>query len=103
MSSKLDKSLEEITGSRGRGGQGRSRRTGKPAAQVVGGVAKNKAAPRGPRASAAAAPVAAPLQTRGDSKIIVSNLVRHCQNQLIRCIANGHKPDDVNEQQIKVR
>jgi len=70
MSSKLDKSLDEITGGRRNNPRG-SRRGGKPAV-VAGGVSK-KTATR--PAKAAARPAAPAVQTRGDSKIIVSNLV----------------------------
>ncbi|KAF4554805.1 RNA recognition motif-containing protein 12 [Elsinoe fawcettii] len=87
MSSKLDQSLDEITGGR-RSARPNQRRARKSAtAAPVGGVGKKtatkplKATPTGPKAAGKAA---ATLPARGPSKIIVSNL-----------------PDDVNEQQIK--
>jgi THO complex subunit 4 len=79
MSSKLDQSLEEIAGTR-RNDTRRPRRGDKPRVST-GGVTKNTAAPknagRQPRAAtAAAAIVGAALPATGESKIIVSNLVR---------------------------
>jgi hypothetical protein len=74
---KLDQSLDQIMKDAGstRGGRagrrrGGARRAHKAVAAPVGGIAK---APRGPKAPAkTAAPV-----VRRDSKIVVSNLVRH--------------------------
>lgn len=85
MSGKLDQSLDDIvktqrTNRRGRNGGRRSGPGGaaRPAAAApVGGVAKSARAPRGPRAPAAKpAPV---VPASGDSKIIVSGLVRRLQ------------------------
>jgi len=82
MSSKLDQSLEEIAGTRRGGGARRGgRRGGKPAAPVAGGVTK-RTVTRAPKP--ATQTVTPALPSRGESKIIVSNL-----------------PEDVNEQQIK--
>lgn len=101
MSSKLDQSLDEITGGR-RTDARRSRRGGRAPAPVVGGVTKKTAAKATkPAGRVAAAPA---LQTRGDSKIIVSNLVR--PSSVVHRVAKpliSFQPDDVNEQQIKVR
>ncbi|GAB7346289.1 hypothetical protein MBLNU457_5012t2 [Dothideomycetes sp. NU457] len=83
MSSNLDKSLDEVIGAN-RGP--RRQRRGGPKPAVVGGVQKKTAQKpaKGPKAAPQKATVAAPVPTKGDSKIIVSNL-----------------PDDVTEQQIK--
>jgi len=73
MASKLDKSLDEIAGAQ-RNNARRVRRGGKPAV-VAGGVTKRNAT-RPARAGAAAKAPAVPVsQQKGDSKIIVSNLV----------------------------
>jgi hypothetical protein len=79
--SRLDQSLESIISSRkqstrkGRGGR-RSDAGGRPAATAapVGGVKKSTKQNKQPKA-AAAAPAAAPS---GESKIMISNLVRAC-------------------------
>ncbi|KAF2152530.1 RNA-binding domain-containing protein [Myriangium duriaei CBS 260.36] len=82
MASKLDQSLDEIAGARRSGPRAR-RSTRKPNAAPAGGVAKKPAAkPAKPTKPAATSTPSLP--TRGESKIIVSNL-----------------PDDVDEQQIK--
>lgn len=74
MSSNLDKSLDEVIGANRT--QRRQRRGG-PKPAVVGGVQKKTAQKpaKGPKAAPQKAAVAAPLPTKGDSKIIVSNLV----------------------------
>lgn len=72
MSSNLDKSLDEITGGRRGGRQGRSRRGGKSAVQVAGGVTKRTAV-KASKPATQTAPTGP--QPRGESKIIVSNLV----------------------------
>lgn len=70
--SKLDQSLDEIAGSRR--GNNRRQRTNKPRVST-GGVTKSTAQkPAKPTKASAPAPRAA--QPTGESKIIVSNLVR---------------------------
>ena len=74
MSGKLDQSLDEILSTKPTGGRRSTRKTARPAAPApVGGVKKNTKPVRG----AAAKPSSgkAPRPT-GESKIIVSNLVR---------------------------
>lgn len=104
MSGKLDQSLDEILSTKRTpaGGRRSTRKTARPAAPApVGGVKKNTKPARG----AAAKPSSgkAPRLT-GESKIIVSNLVRTsplaAPNKLI---ANAFsQPKDVSESQIKV-
>jgi len=74
MSANLDKSLDDIVGSN-RGPRRQRRGGAKPA--VVGGIQKQTAQrpAKGSKAAPQKAAVAVPLQTKGDSKIIVSNLV----------------------------
>ena len=74
MSSKLDKSLDEIAGAQ-RNNARRVRRGGKPAA-VAGGVTKRTTTKPARAPGGAKAPAIPVSQQRGDSKIIVSNLVR---------------------------
>ena len=74
MSSNLDKSLDEVIGSKG---NPRRQRRGGPKPAVVGGITKKTAQrpAKGTKAAPQKAAIAAPAQTKGDSKIIVSNLV----------------------------
>lgn len=74
MSSNLDKSLDEVIGSN-RNSRRQRRGGAKPA--VVGGITKKTAQrpAKGAKAAPQKAAVTAPVQVKGDSKIIVSNLV----------------------------
>ena len=83
MSGKLDQSLDDILSSRPRGGRAarRGRRAVTAGTKVstrapVGGVQKTTKATK---ASAKTAAPNGPAAGTGDSKIIVSNLVRHTQ------------------------
>lgn len=73
MSSKLDQSLDEIS-KIGRTNN-RRQRGGKAPRTSTGGVTKNVAQKAAPKT--AAAPAARPIPATGESKIIVSNLVRY--------------------------
>lgn len=105
MSGKLDQSLDEIlstTKQTHAGGRRSTRKTARPAAPApVGGVKKNTKPARG----AAAKPSSgkAPRPT-GESKIIVSNLVRTSPLAVPKKpITNPiSQPKDVSESQIKV-
>ena len=85
MSGKLDQSLDEILSTRrkfaGRGGRG-GRRVGKTAvAAPVGGIRKNtRGAKTAPAKSAAPS---GPAAGNGESKIIVSNLVRFLEGPTV--------------------
>lgn len=72
MSSKLDQSLDEITGARR--ANARRQRGGK-ARVSTGGVTKNVAQKAAKPAKPAAPAAARPVPATGESKIIVSNLV----------------------------
>ena len=85
MSGKLDQSLDEIlstrrktAGRRGRGGRRAGPATKATTAAPVGGIQKNT---RGAKAATAKGAVpSGPAAGSGDSKIIVSNLVRALEN-----------------------
>jgi THO complex subunit 4 len=105
MSGKLDQSLDEILstnkGTRA-GGRRSTRKTARPAAAApVGGVKKNTKPARGAAAKPSTGKAAKPP---GESKIIVSNLVRTYP----LAVSNGPtadirpQPKDVSESQIKV-
>jgi THO complex subunit 4 len=74
MSGKLDQSLDEILSTRSRGGPRRSLRRsgGRATTAPVGGIHKTSK----PARTTAAKPITAKTPVSGDSKIIVSNLVR---------------------------
>ena len=107
MSSKLDQGLDDIIssnrGSRGRGRARGGRRVASKAAPTapVGGIKKNtRVAPKG---NAKVVTPTGPANASGESKVIVSNLVRVSHDQSNnRSHANDIQPSDVSEQQIKV-
>ena len=86
MSGNLDKSLDEIlstrrnTARRGRGGRRVPNAARKSAAAPVGGV--KKATKETPRTSGRSSVPSGPAGGSGDSKIIVSNLVRINQQSI---------------------
>ena len=107
MSSKLDQGLDDIISSnrtsrgRGRGRGGRRVASKATTTAPVGGVKKNtRTAAKG--TVKATAPTG-PANASGESKVIVSNLVRvSCRWLCLQTHANKFKPSDVSEQQIKV-
>lgn len=106
MSGKLDQSLDEILSTNKRtpaGGRRSTRKTARPAAPApVGGVKKNTKPARGTAAKPSSGK--APKAT-GESKIIVSNLVRisSLTTAAKKLITNAlSQPKDVSESQIKV-
>jgi len=106
MSGKLDQSLDEITSAQrrgnrnARGGRGNARSTPRrgPAATTapVGGIKKSVKARGGAKVPTG------PSSTKGDSKIIISNLVCKILQYRLEFATNTLKPKDVNEAQIKV-
>lgn len=105
MSGKLDKSLDEILSTQRRTGGGRrnpARRTTtgrKPATSApAGGIQKTTKTAR----NAVKPPPAKVSGATGESKIMVSNLVRGNISTNARISANKSKPKDVSEPQIKV-
>jgi THO complex subunit 4 len=104
MSSKLDKPLDDIVSAKRQSARNRRpsqrRSTGPKVTAPVGGIQKASKPARGAGAKPAPAKAAA---AHGESKVIVSNLVRVCQS-LYPCniLLIIPQPKDVSEQQIKV-
>lgn len=104
MSGKLDQSLDEITTSQRRAGGRQRRRTSTRAAPVptapAGGIKKTT---KGARNAPTKATPAQGATSKGDSKVIVSNLVSSpALSQGDYFHTNRPQPKDVTEQQIKV-